>query len=267
LIQSANDAAYALADYAGGGDVAQFVAAMNAKARALGLADSHFVRPDGLDAAGEYSSARDVSLLARDAMRNPFIRQTVAKVSAQIEGGRTLHTWNDLLGVVPGVIGVKTGHTSEAGWSQVAAERAHGATIYATILGSPSRNRRNADLGALLAWGFDQYRLVETVARGSPLATVELPYGRAPLQLVAARPLEAFVRVRRPLTRRVVVPAAVSLPVRRGQVLGEVEVWENDRLLGRRDLVASRSVGAPDLPARIGWYARRTLHNVVGLFT
>ena len=63
-----------------------------------------------------------------------------------------MHTWNDLLGVVPGLIGVKTGHTNDAGWCQVAAVRRQGYTIYAVILGSPTRGQRNADLQRLLAW-------------------------------------------------------------------------------------------------------------------
>jgi D-alanyl-D-alanine carboxypeptidase (penicillin-binding protein 5/6) len=266
LIQSANDAADALA-LATAPDFPSFAAKMNAKAQTLGLADTHFVRPDGLDAPGEYSTAHDVFLLARDAMRNPFIRQTVAKTGAVIGGDRALHTWNDLLGLVPGVIGVKTGHTAEAGWSQVAAERAHGVTLYATILGSPTRSRRDADLISLLAWGFGQYRLVQPVARGKALARVQLPFGRPPLELVAAKRLRAWVRVGRPLVRRVVAPVSTSLPVRQGEVLGHVQVWQDGRLVGRRPLVASRAVARPGLVGRLRWYARRTLHHLAGLFT
>ena len=108
---------------------------------------------------------------------------------------RPLHTWNDLLGVVPGVFGVKTGHTDEAGWGQVAAAHGDGTTIYATILGSPSRARRNADLEALLAYGLAQYRQVDAVATGRAYASVALPYGRSPLPLVARSRLHAVVRV------------------------------------------------------------------------
>ena len=138
LIQSANDAADALA-LATAPSFPAFAELMNAKAEELGLTDSHFVRPDGLDAPGEYSSARDVTRLALAAMQLPLVRDDRRpSATATIAGGRTLHTWNDLLGVFPGVFGVKTGHTDGAGWSQVAAVRGGGATVYATILGSPS---------------------------------------------------------------------------------------------------------------------------------
>ena len=162
LIQSANNAADALA-LAVAPDFDAFARLMNAKARALGMKDTHFVRPDGLDATGAYSTARDVSVLAQEAMRNPFIRKTVRQITAVIGGNRELHTWNDLLGTFPGVIGVKTGHTSQAGWSQVAAVRADVGTIYATILGAPSRTQRNADLQRLLVWGISRYRIVDAI--------------------------------------------------------------------------------------------------------
>jgi D-alanyl-D-alanine carboxypeptidase (penicillin-binding protein 5/6) len=97
LIQSANDAAVALAEHVGRGSVPAFVAMMNAKARELGLTDTHFANPDGLDQTGHYSSARDVTLLAEAAMKIPFVRSTVRRTDADISGGRHLHTWNDLL--------------------------------------------------------------------------------------------------------------------------------------------------------------------------
>jgi D-alanyl-D-alanine carboxypeptidase (penicillin-binding protein 5/6) len=266
LIQSANDAADALA-LATAPSFDAFAGLMNAEARKLGLTDSHFVRPDGLDAPGEYSSARDVTSLALAAMKLAPVRAAVARQTATIAGGSELHTWNDLLGVFPGVFGVKTGHTDDAGWAQVAAARGGGATVYVTILGSPSRARRNRDLEALLAYGLAQYRQVEAIGRGRTYASVQLPYGRAPLRLVAREPLHAVVRVDRPLTERVVAPVAMSLPVRRGQVLGRVQVWSHGRLLGSRPLVASRSVDQPGLTGRVGWYARRTVHHVADLLT
>jgi serine-type D-Ala-D-Ala carboxypeptidase (penicillin-binding protein 5/6) len=266
LIQSANDAADALA-LATAPSYPAFADLMNAQAAGLGLTDSHFVRPDGLDAPGEGASARDVTRLAAVAMALPAVRAAVRRATASLADGTELHTWNDLLGVVPGVYGIKTGHTDDAGWSEVAAIHRGGTTIYATILGSPTRTRRNADLEALLAYGVNQYRRVDAVAPARGYASVRLPYGRAPLRLVALAPLQAVVRVGRPLTERVVAPTAAALPIRRGQVLGHVQVWDGDRLLGSRALVASRSVGKPGVAGRVGWYARRTVHNVLGLVT
>jgi len=265
LIQSANDAADALA-LSVAPDFPAFATLMNAEAARLGLRDSHFVRPDGLDAPGEYSSAADVTTLARDVMRIPFVRQTVRQETATIGGDRVLHTWDDLLGVVPNLLGVKTGHTDEAGWCQVAAVRGRGVTVYATLLGSPDRSERNASLESLLQWGLAQFRVVPAVQAGRTYATVRLPYGRSPVRLVASRPLRVVARVGHPLSERVVARAAAALPVRRGQVLGRVEVRDGAHVLGVRDLVAARSVARPTLAGRLGFYAGRALHHLAHLF-
>ena len=114
MIQSANDAADALA-LATAPSYPAFAELMNAKAKELGLTDSHFDRPDGLDADDQYSSARDVTRLALEAMKIPAVRTAVSQETGTLADGFALHTWDDLLGVVPGVFGVKTGHTSKAG--------------------------------------------------------------------------------------------------------------------------------------------------------
>ncbi|HEV8461430.1 MAG TPA: D-alanyl-D-alanine carboxypeptidase family protein [Gaiellaceae bacterium] len=265
LIQSANDAAAALA-LSISKDFPAFARLMNAKAQQLGLHDTHYVRPDGLDEPGEFSSATDVTKLGRDLMRYRFVRDTVREETASISGGRTLHTWDDLLSMFPQTIGVKTGHTDEAGWCQVAAARGRGVTVYATILGSPSRGQRNVDLQSLLIWGLGQFRVVPAVRSGRTYANVQLPYGKDALALVAAKPLISVARLGHPLTETVVAPVTASLPVEQGQVLGRVEIRDGKRLIGTRDLVASRTINKPGIGSRLGWYAGRTAHHLAGLF-
>jgi D-alanyl-D-alanine carboxypeptidase len=264
LIQSANDAADALADYVGKGSEERFVALMNRRARQLGLRDTHYVRPDGLDATGHVSSARDVTLLARILMHRPLVRQIVRQRVASIAGGRTLHTWNDLLSSYPGIFGVKTGHTSIAGWNEVAAARRGAVTVYATLLGSPDRGERNADLAKLLDWGFSRYRAATVVTKGHAYAGARVGYGRKPVALVAAASLTPSLRVDFPVVRRVVAMDAAELPVSRGQSLGQVLIYQRGKLVGAVPLVASRGVSRPGVAGRVGWYATRTLHHMTG---
>jgi len=267
LIQSANNAADALAAAASGGDIPLFVSWMNARARAIGLHHTHFERPDGLDVPGHVSTARDVAVLAQVAMHSPVVRSLVRERTDTIEGGRVVvHTWDDLLGVVPGLIGVKTGHTGDAGWCQVAAVRRQGYTIYAVILGSPTRTQRNDDLQRLLEWGVSQYR-TSTLVRRVVYAQAAVGWGRRSVALVASRPLVRVVRAGRPLLERVIAPSAVSLPVVRGQRLGRIEVWDGRTLLGTRPLLAARSVPRPGFGGRLRWYATRTGHHLLGLFS
>ena len=267
LIPSANDAADTLAYYVGHGSQARFVAMMNAKARRLGLRDTHFVRPDGLDAPGHVSSARDVTKLARILMRRPVVRRIVRETSADIAGGRTIYTRNTLLYSFPGLFGVKTGHTDLAGWSEVAAARRRGVTVYATILGSPSEEQRNADLASLLSWGLSQYRRRHRDRRAAVRTPGPRPaFGRGTVNLVAPRPLVRPVRVGRPLVEKVVVPAVArsSGHARAGGRPGARLL--GGRLVGARPLVAARSVSAPGFADRAGWYIGRTFSNLFGWF-
>jgi serine-type D-Ala-D-Ala carboxypeptidase (penicillin-binding protein 5/6) len=267
LIQSANDAADALADYVGGGDTASFVKLMNLKAQTFGLTGTHFARPDGLDARGHYSTAFDVTRLAEDAMKDPRIRGVVRLRTDSIAGGRTLHTWNDLLGVFHGLYGVKTGHTSAAGWCEVAAVRRNGVTLYATVLGSPTRSQRNADLASLLRWSIDRYRPVWVVQPKRVYVSAQVGYGKAPVPLMASEGSLAWVRTDKPLVERVYAPAVLKLPVKRGQRIGRVHVFSGKRMVASRPLVAERSVSRPGLVGRVGFYASRTFHHIGSWFS
>ena len=178
-------------------------------------------------------------------MRQPFIRDTVKLVDATA-AGRRLHTWNDLLSSVPNVIGVKTGHTNGAGWSQVAAARGGGVTIYVTLLGGETRSERNADLAELLAWGLSRYRTVWAIDGARTYATARAAYEQPRVRLVAAKPALRVVHVERPLVERVVAPVEVELPVRRGQRLGEVQVLDRGTVIARSPLVAATQSSGRD---------------------
>jgi D-alanyl-D-alanine carboxypeptidase (penicillin-binding protein 5/6) len=256
LIQSANDAAYALAAATTGGGVAEFVERMNDEAAELGLDDTHFVNPTGLDAPGHYSSARDILVLARHAMRRPVVRRLVRRSGGTIGGGRSLYAWNDLLKTYPGVFGVKTGHTDEAGWCQVAAARRGRSITYAVILDGPSRAARNADLAELLTYGLDHFGRLSLVGSGESYATASVPFEDERVPLVAGDGMKALVRLDRPLTRRVVAPLALDAPV---ATLGMIRVTQAGKLVGEVPLVAGRDVEKPGFGRRFSWYAGRAL--------
>jgi serine-type D-Ala-D-Ala carboxypeptidase (penicillin-binding protein 5/6) len=266
LVQSANDAAQVLADHVGGTEE-RFVSLMNARARELGLRHTQFMRPDGLDAAGHYSSARDVTTLARVAMQKPFLRATVRRQEASIAGGRSLYVWNDLLRTFPGLIGVKTGHTSDAGWCEVAAAQGRGVTIYATLLGGPSREERNEDLATLLRFGLSRYRVASVISQKRVYARADTQWGRGPIELVAKQPARRAARLGTVLVERIVAPKVVALPVRKGQGLGEVRVYRGPRLVARSSLVAREPVSRPGFPGKVAWYGERMAGNIAGWFT
>jgi serine-type D-Ala-D-Ala carboxypeptidase (penicillin-binding protein 5/6) len=264
LVQSANDAAYALATYVGHGRVGKFIRLMNARARELGLDQTHYTRPDGLDAPGNFSSARDILELARVDMEDPLFRRIVRRRGG-IVAGRQLYAWNDLLKTYAGAVGVKTGHTDRAGWCEVAAADRNGLRMYAVVLGSPSRARRNRDLAALLDWGFGQFGRVRLVQAGRTYATASVPFSDKRLPLVAARGATRVVRLGRPLVQRIVTPTRVNLPIARGGQVGEIRVYDGARLIARRPLVAAVAVQEPSLGRRVRWYAGRAFDEAADM--
>src|SRR5436190_1636049 len=178
LLESANDAAVDLAvGVAGSRDA--FVHRMNVRARQLGLAHTHYANPIGLDAAGNYSTARDLATLARRLMTNPTFAAIADKPSATLRSGdhpRTIQNRNLLIGRYRFVDGVKTGHTSSAGYVLVGAAHGNGGHVISVVLGEPSEGARDVDTLALLRWGIDRYRRVTVLRPGHSVARVKVAY-------------------------------------------------------------------------------------------
>jgi D-alanyl-D-alanine carboxypeptidase (penicillin-binding protein 5/6) len=266
LVPSANDAATELA-VAAAGSVPRFVAAMNAKAAELGLTGTHYRNPHGLDEPGHVSTARDVATLLRVALRNPTIRRYAGMSQATLSDGRVVESTDNLLTRLPAIVGGKTGHTSLAGWSQVAFARARGVGITAAVLGEPSESRRDEDLAALLRFGLESYRHSRVVDPSRAYAAVPVGWGRAPLRLVAPRAVIRPTPTDRPLVERIVVPAVAALPVRAGQQLGTLVVTDGRRVVARSPLVAAEARSEPGTLGKAGWLARRVGHHLVGLIS
>lgn len=170
LLESANDAAIALAEHVAGSE-SKFVELMNQRARKLNALDSHFVNPHGLDAPGHESTAFDLMTLAREAIKHPLFREIVRTRSYEFPGygprpARVIENRNQLLGTFPGAIGVKTGFTTPAGRSIVAlAERGSESRI-AVVLGSPED--AHPDAARILEYGFEAFERTDLIAAGRP---------------------------------------------------------------------------------------------------
>ncbi len=265
LIPSANDAAQALALHVGRGSADRFVGLMNAKAEELGLSDTNFENPHGLDESGHVSSARDATALVRYALGVPFIRDALSRSTISLPDGRTFPTTDDLLVTWPPLVGGKTGHTVDAGWSQAAAAARSGVTVYGTVLGSNARGTRNDALRELLEYGLDQYRRVQVIDAGRAYVTSETGYGQPDVDLVAPRSIVRMLRSGKPLVERVVAPTTLALPVADSQIVGRVEVYDGSRLVASSNLVAAESVADAGFLAKVRWYATRTVANVWGI--
>lgn len=257
LVKSGNDAALAIAVGLAGSEDA-FVKLMNDKASALGLQHTHFANVHGLDEEGHYSTAADLAVLARYAMGNPEFRQIVSMPSITIGTGadqETLKSTNLLLGNYAGAIGIKTGHTNDAGYSLVGAAERDGITLYAVVLGTGSDLKRFQMATALLEWGFIHYRPQKLADEGTVLArSTVLDYLDVSVPAaVSADTTIAVLDADGPITRSVTV-SPVSAPVKKGDRVGVVSFTQAGKLVATVPLVATVDVARPNGLERV-WIA------------
>jgi len=246
LLRSGNDSAHDLALAAAGSQPA-FVTAMNRRAAALGLADTHYANPIGLDDPGNFSSARDLATLTRRLLADPVFAKIVDSRSALLRSlrpPRRIENSNDLLRMAPWATGVKTGHTFDADYVLVAAGERKGVELISVAIGAPSEEARYRASLDLLEYGFSQYKRRVPIHAGQDLADPEIRYSGGELPLRAARTVVVGLRRGQQLEVEVRAPAELEGPVRRGAKLGSATVFVEGRRAGAVPLRAGRSIPA-----------------------
>ncbi len=244
ILRSGNDAAYDLARAAAGSEDA-FVGQMNRRAAALGLSDTHYANPIGLDQRGNYSSARDLATLTRHLLRMPAFARIADSREADLNSlrpPRRITTINELLLDAPWVNGVKTGHTFDAGYVLVGSGRRKGVDLISVVIGAPTEEERYAASLRLLESGFAEYRRRVPVRAGQQLADPSIRYAGGELPLRAARSLPAGTYRGQKLSVDVHAPAEVEGPIERGQALGSATVLVDGLPAGTTKLRASRAI-------------------------
>jgi D-alanyl-D-alanine carboxypeptidase (penicillin-binding protein 5/6) len=249
LLASANDAAVTLAQGVSGSSDG-FVRLMNRQARRLGLRDTSFANPVGLDDPDNYSTPRDLARLAIDLRRSPFARDTMDLERATLRTGskrRRIANRNRLVRRVPVVNGVKTGHTNLAGYILVGSATQRGVTVVSVVLGEPSASARDRDTIALLDWGLGRYKAVQPVRKGRLVQQSTVRYGAgASTPLVAAEGFKRVVRRGRKVTVTPRgVPQEIEGPLPAGRRAGTLIVRVGRRVVARVPVVTGEPVPPP----------------------
>ncbi|MGB9660494.1 MAG: D-alanyl-D-alanine carboxypeptidase family protein [Moorellaceae bacterium] len=245
LISSGNDACVALAEHLAGSEET-FAWLMNRKAGLLGAYSSHFVNPHGLPDDEHYSTAYDLALLSRYALSHPLFRQIVATRRTTVQGSdgpRELYNTNRLLDSYEGADGIKTGTTVQAGQCLVASATRGGRQLIAVVLRSFDRYK---DVRDLLDYGFHSFHL-ERMEAGEKVGKIYVPNGgQKELTVVLARgvawsvPADEVAK----LEKRVIIPAAIKAPVKKGQILGALKLLYAGEEVAASPLVAAEEVSA-----------------------
>lgn len=262
MLQSANDAAVALAEHVSG-SIDAFVVDMNRRAHRLGMTNTEFFSPNGLDDRG-YSSARDLVSLTRAAYDHPGFASVVATRFHEIpapEGlpPRVVQNRNVLLWLYPGAVGVKTGFTTAAGFCVVATASREGVDLVSVVLGSPGEPFSEA--AALLDYGFTAFERRQVLHDGEPLGSVRIDGHAVPV--AAGGSVEGLIRTDAEVHREVIVDPKASFPPFPGESVGTVTVQTPGLHVSDVPLVVT-DVPPPPPPEDPGPWWRRAAASVLG---
>jgi len=220
MLHSGNDAAVALAIYCSGSE-ASFVEQMNLRAAELGLQNTHFANPHGLDSAEHYSSARDLAILTACAMENPVFHQVVSRKQA-VFGNRSFTNHNKLLWRYPGTVGVKTGYTKSAGRILVSCAEREGRRLIAVTISAPDDWN---DHCSMLDFGFSSFEDRQLVRAGETLAAIPVIGGAETLaHAVPAENVYYPIADGEEIELDCQLPAFVYAPILAGEPAGEAVV-------------------------------------------
>ena len=238
MLHSGNDAAVALAIYCGG-TVEGFAQLMNDKAYDLGMKNSHFANPNGLDAPDHYSTARDLAILSAYAMENPIFAKTVSCKSVKV-GERYLTNHNKLLWRLPGANGVKTGYTKAAGRILVSGAKRDGRQLIAVTINAPDDWN---DHMALLEDGFSRFSVRTIVKAGQCLGTQAVAGGQAGyVDLIAAEDFSYAMIAREQVSIELPGSGFVYAPVAEDQSAGYAHIFLDGTPVGKVALVYGQTV-------------------------
>lgn len=246
-IASANDACVAMAEYLDGSEEA-FVARMNARARSLGMDDTHFSNCNGLPVANHYSSAHDIALMSRALLQHPEITTFTSIYSDYLRKDTDSPLWlvntNKLVRFYDGVDGLKTGYTREAKYCLSATAKRDGFRVIAVVMGEPKPTVRNAEVSGMLNWAFSHYTSTHIYPKGHIIGHVNVVKGvHDTVDAITSEPV-GFVATKghKMKTEQEVSLHKVTAPVAKGTKVGELTVKADGDVVATVPLVAKEAV-------------------------
>ncbi len=244
VVQSGNDAAIALAEHVAGSEEA-FAQLMNSYAAKIGMKNSHFVDPTGLSAQGHLSTAHDLALLGRALIHDYPQAYALNKIKEFTVGPITQPNRNLLLWRDASVDGIKTGHTSNAGYCLMASAQRGDQRLIAVVLGDTSEKQRADDVQALLNWGFRFYETHKLYDANAQVSVQKVWKGASPqVRLGVAEPLLITVPRGRfeSLKSSMEVPQNLIAPIAKGQKVGTIKLSLDGKQIVEAPLVAIDAV-------------------------
>lgn len=240
-IASANDGAVALAEYIGG-SVENFVEMMNEKATELGLENTHFVNPHGLDAENHYSSAYDMAIMALNLIKHEDVLKYTSIYEDYFNKPDGSRTWlvntNKLIRFYNGVDGLKTGYTKNAGYCLTATAKKDNLRYITVLMGSPTLNDRSKETTEMLNYAFNSFKLNTIIDENSPLGKAKVEKGEKDfVDVVVKGTVAELVEINSKIDEYTynLKINKITAPVKKGDVVGIVEVMDNEGLIVKEE--------------------------------
>lgn len=248
---SANDACVAVAEYVSG-SMEIFVEDMNKRASSLGLENTNFVNTNGLPVANHYTSAHDIAVMSRELLKHTAGHEWYTTwqdtIKVGLPGKETefgLTNTNKLIKQYQGAIGLKTGFTQDAGYCLSGAAQRDGTTLIAVVLGCQTSDIRLAEISKMLDYGFANYETALIAEAGQAVGEVYIEKGN-PEKVNAVTEENASMLVAKgekgKITSKAVLWDNVSVPLSKGDQIGELIIFEEETEIARKPLVAEASV-------------------------
>lgn len=244
MLSSGNDAAIAIAEHIGG-SVENFAELMTNKAHAIGAANSAFKTPHGLDKDGHYSTAYDLAIMARYALKIKKFAEIVSTRQTVISNGKRLSNTNEMLNGYPGADGVKTGYTGKGGRCLVTSATRNGWQLISVVLGSASRQIRASDSSKLLNYAFNNYKMININNLDSKQCQIEVHKGEIN-SIIVKKSTELYYPLRNDeianLTIKYDLPEKITAPVIKGTVIGCIEYSVNGKPIIKKNVTLNKDI-------------------------
>ena len=256
VIASANDATVALAEKTAGSEEG-FVQLMNKRAKELGMNDTVFKNATGLDAEGHLSTAHDVALMSAELIKHPLIKNySTVWMDTLRDGESELVNTNKLVRFYEGTTGLKTGTTADAGYCLSATAQRNGMELVAVVMGGETSPARFEGAKKLLDYGFANYATQKIEPEFQNGTKIKVKGGTdRELPLSTGKPLNILLKKseKAEITQSVNLPESVTAPVKKGDKVGEIEVFSGDTLIGTIDINAGKSIPKMSFGEALFW--------------
>lgn len=247
-IASGNDAVVALAEAIAGSEEG-FVDMMNKRAKELKLKNTNFKTPHGLDTANHYSSARDMSLIAKELVKHKKVLEFTSIYEDYLRENTAKKIWlvntNKLVRFYDGVDGLKTGYTKEAGYCLTATAKKENMRIIAVVMGEPDSKTRNKEVSEMLDYSFAQYKIDNLLNENSSLGKYEITKSKEKYIKVVPKEDATILRKKSEKSGNAVYEVKLGelkAPIKKGDNIGKLNIKENGKIIRTINLTTSKTI-------------------------